>query len=1217
MYPSPAASRFSLTVLGGAVVLAALFGEFPHAFAAGPTTTGLQYPGVSPGPMAVTKSEGAVTMGNQAIRVSWPLGARGLGTPTFKDNQTGRSLSLNGDLFEVLLADGTIYTPSRLVGVGPVIVRELPLVPGASRLAARARAQVIEAPMRAADGSVNVVWRAIGTDDANYVRQELEITAVSKDSHIQSITWVNESMPGARTLGKVDGSVVAAGNFFLGCEDPHAINQPLVCQLQRNAVLKRGDTVRASFVCGVAPENQLRRAFLYYLERERAHPFRPYLHYNSWYDIAWSPFALNETNCLEAIRLFGDRFIIPYGVTMDGMVFDDGWDDPKSLWRFHKGFPNGFTPLAALCKQYNTRLGVWLSPFGGYGEPKEQRIKFGSAQGYETNATGFSLAGPKYYQAFKNACVGMIRNYGVNHFKFDGIAGGMYASGGGQYLLDTEAMRRLMLELRQEEPDVYINLTTGSWPSPFWLRFADSLWRQGGDMGHAGKGSKQQQWITYRDQETCRNIVGKGPLYPLNALMSQGVAYSRNGMAGEPSFNSAGFRDDVRGFFGSGTSLQELYIQPGRLSTEDWVVLAEAAKWSRANADVLVDAHWVGGDPGKGEVYGYASWNARKGIVMLRNPDDQPHEITLDIGKVFELPPSGKTAYMLKSPWAEQQGEPEIPATAGKVITMNLKPFEVRVLDALPTAGAVSSEQSSLPALVPQPVRFVAASGAFPLSARTGVVIPGSDDAERMKTAETLRRAVALKLPLASEPPPEGVIRVALDSAFEAQLGKEGYRLKITPDAVRIQAAAEAGVFYAGITLRQMLTPDAFGPAARESTRVWQLPCAEIEDVPRFTWRGLLVDPARHFLPVEFLKRFVDLMALHKFNMLQIHLTDDQGWRMEIKKYPRLTEIGSVRKESPRHGDASQGDGVPYGPFFYTQDQLRDLVAYAKARQVTILPEIEMPGHFRAALAAYPQNSCTGGPFEVRTRWGVESDVLCPGNDEAVRFALGVLDEVTQVFPSPFIHIGGDEAPRVRWKACPKCQARMKTEGFTREAQLQTWLNQRIEEFLTSKGRRMIGWDEILEGGLTPGATVMSWRGMDGGIAAAQAGHDVVMSPTTHCYLDYAQARDADEPESIGGLITLETVYAFEPVPPTLSVEKRAHILGGQGNIWSEFIWNGKDVEYFAFPRAAALSEVLWSPASSHDFAEFKARLTRHLPRLEALNVNYRRDPGSVRPPQL
>jgi hypothetical protein len=578
-------------------------------------------------------------------------------------------------------------------------VREVQPDPQAARLAARIPGRQVEVPLRSADGRVQVLWRATAGDDANYVRQEVQVVSTQGDLDLREILWLDQPLAGAQTMGRVDGSPVVADRFFFGCEDPLAINETkdsqgkagptesggtVSCRLPRNAVLPQGQSLTASFVMGVVPEGQLRRGFLYYLERERAHPCRPFLHYNSWYDTAWQPFALNEANCLEAIRLFGERLIQPHGVVVDAMVFDDGWDNPQTLWQFHAGFPRGFTPLAELCRQYHTRLGVWLSPFGGYGAPKEQRLKFGREQGYETNPTGFSLAGPKYYAAFRQSCVDMIRKYGVNHFKFDGIAAGTYASGGAGYVLDAEAMRRLMLELRREDPNLYINLTTGSWPSPFWLRYADSVWRQGGDMGLAGKGPRQQQWLTYRDQETYRNIVGKGPLFPLNALMTQGVAYSRQGSAGDPTFTSAGFQDDVRAFFGGGTSLQELYIQPGKLTPEDWQVLAEAAKWSRANADVLVDTHWIGGDPGKLEVYGYASWSPRKGIVMLRNPDDQPHAFALDVGAAFELPAGAATKFTLRSPWAEHVSQPALAAEAGKPLQFALKPFEVSVLETVP-----------------------------------------------------------------------------------------------------------------------------------------------------------------------------------------------------------------------------------------------------------------------------------------------------------------------------------------------------------------------------------------------------------------------------------------------------------------------------------------------------------------------------------------------------
>lgn len=660
-----------------------------------PAATTDRYPGPVIGGARIQVQKQTITASNKALSLSWTLTGPGLKPQAVRDEQTKRSLPFAGEVFQIVLPDGQRYAASALVPEGKPRVGGLKPNPKAARLAARIPGRQVELPLRSADGRLRVVWRALLHDSANYVRQEIDVTAAAGDCVIQEILWLDETLPGARRVGRVDGSPVAAGNFFFGCEDPMALNVAdtvpsggsagrVSCRLRRNAVLRQGESLSLSFVLGVAPEGQMRRAFLHYLERERAHPYRPYLHYNSWYDTAWQGKLFKESDCLDAIRTMGERFIQPHGVVVDGMVFDDGWDDPRTLWQFNRGFPNGFTPLAGLCQQYQTRLGVWLSPFGGYGELKKQRLAFGHEQGYETNAAGFSLAGPKYYAAFKQSCVDMIRKYGVNHFKFDGIAAGTYASSGGNYLLDTEAMRRLMLELRQEDPNLYINLTTGSWPSPFWLRYADSLWRQGGDMGLAGKGSKQQQWLTYRDQETYKNIVGKGPLFPLSSLMTQGVAYSRHGSAGEPTFNSAGFKDDVRAFFGAGTSLQELYIQPGKLTAEDWSVLAEAAKWSRANADVLSDTHWISGDPAKLEAYGYASWSPRKGIVMLRNPDDRTREFTLEVGAAFELPVGARTSFALKSPWREDAAKPAQLVTAGKRLTFVLQPFEVLVFDAIP-----------------------------------------------------------------------------------------------------------------------------------------------------------------------------------------------------------------------------------------------------------------------------------------------------------------------------------------------------------------------------------------------------------------------------------------------------------------------------------------------------------------------------------------------------
>jgi hexosaminidase len=530
-----------------------------------------------------------------------------------------------------------------------------------------------------------------------------------------------------------------------------------------------------------------------------------------------------------------------------------------------------------------------------------------------------------------------------------------------------------------------------------------------------------------------------------------------------------------------------------------------------------------------------------------------------------------------------------------------------------PPIGAAEVHEAAL-GLIPQPAELRLGEGTWTLKPTTRIAARGSAAVEANKVADALAVPLGWRLPVVSDAPRDGDIAMAL-AVSDTRLGAEGYRLSVSTNGVTIRAAKPAGLFYGGVTFRQLLPAEAFRAQQRGSASAtnWSMSTVEIEDQPRFPWRGLLLDPARHFLAPEAIMKFIDGMAAHKLNSLQLHLTDDQGWRLAISKYPRLTQIGAVRKESPLRGDRTQGDGTPYGPFFYTHQQIHDLVIYAEARHVTLVPEIEIPGHFRAALAAYPEFSCTGGPFEVGTRWGVEPDILCPGNDAAVAFAQDVLAEVCRLFPSRFIHIGGDEAPRDRWKQCPKCQARMKAEGLKNEAQLQTWLNHRLEEFLTSKNRRLIGWDEILEGGLTPQAAVMSWRGTDGGLAAAQAGHDVVMSPTTHCYFDYGQSQEAGEPEGIGNLIPLETVYAFDPIPSGLPTAKHRHILGAQGNLWSEYLWTPKDVEYSAFPRATALAEVLWSANRPGGLSDFQRRFQKHAERLDELGVNYRKGNQSAR----
>jgi hexosaminidase len=355
------------------------------------------------------------------------------------------------------------------------------------------------------------------------------------------------------------------------------------------------------------------------------------------------------------------------------------------------------------------------------------------------------------------------------------------------------------------------------------------------------------------------------------------------------------------------------------------------------------------------------------------------------------------------------------------------------------------------------------------------------------------------------------------------------------------------------------------------------------------------------------IKRFIDIMAMHKLNTMQWHLTDDQGWRLEIKKYPKLTEIGAYRKETLTGHSRNKPpvyDGTRYGGF-YSQDEVRDIVSYAAERFITIIPEIEMPGHALAALAAYPKISCTGGPFDVRTRWGIEENVFCAGKDETFDFLEDVLTEVTDLFPSEYIHIGGDECPRVKWEKCPACQARIKKEGLKDEKELQSYFIRRIEKFLNSKGRSIIGWDEILEGGLPPDATVMSWRGIKGGIEAARQGHDVIMTPTNYVYLDYYQTEPEGQPLAIGGYLPLERVYGYDPVPDELNSEEQKHILGIQGNIWTEYIAAPEHLEYMAFPRLFAIAETGWTPERLKDFEDFMARFRVLRTRYDAMGINY------------
>lgn len=588
--------------------------------------------------------------------------------------------------FSVVLKSGAVYTPGNLILSGPPTRRALTPQPDASRMAERLHGEAFDAAFDSKDHSVHIVWSMVLLDDTSYLRQLLTITALGQDLPISRVQLIDLSLPGAQVSGTVKGSPIVAGNLFLGFENPLSQSNVTAGRatawLDRDLPLRAGQSITYSSVIGVARTGQMRRDFLAYIERERAHPYRTFLHYNSWYDLGYfTPY--DQASAVDRINAFGRELTRKRGVKLDSFLFDDGWDNHKSLWKFNDGFPNGFTPVKEAAARFSASPGVWMSPWGGYSKPKEERIAFGRAAGYEIVANGYALSGPKYYAAFRDVCMDMIRRYGVNQFKFDGTGNVDSVFPGSRFDSDFAAAIHLIGELRAARPDIFINLTTGTWPSPFWLAYADSIWRGGDDDNVAGVGTYRERWITNRDAMTYQKVVQRGPLYPLNSLMLHGMIYARDHkhLNADPGND---FRNEIRSYFGTGTQLQEMYITPSLLTQANWDDLAEAAKWSRANAGVLKDTHWIGGDPDLLEVYGWASWTPQKGILVLRNPGNREQTIPLRLQDAFELPPGAPQRYSARSPWKDDANQPAISLDAQTTHAFQLAPFQVLTLDVNP-----------------------------------------------------------------------------------------------------------------------------------------------------------------------------------------------------------------------------------------------------------------------------------------------------------------------------------------------------------------------------------------------------------------------------------------------------------------------------------------------------------------------------------------------------
>jgi hypothetical protein len=609
-----------------------------------------------------------LTIANVGLRASWKVAEGHIRPDTVVDLQNHATLTLPPELFTLVLADGSAIPSSTLTV-------------SSSKAEDRLHSTMFELVDTA--GRLRVNWRVTWQDDTAHFRQDITFHALGGDLPIKEIVLVDCDVPNAQVVGSVKGSPICADDWFLAFEHPLALNTVtgtrVRCSLPRELPLRPGAPVTYSTIIGAVPHGQRRRGFLRYLERERAHRYRPFLHYNSWYDIGYFS-KYDEAAALDVIRAYGTELHDKRGVTLDSFLFDDGWDDTETLWHFHNGFPRGFTPLKEAAARYRTAPGVWMSPWGGYGQPRQQRLTAGRAQGFETNERGFVLSGPKYFERFRDTCKQMITQFGVNQFKFDGTGNAARVFPGSRFDSDFDAMMTLIDELRATKRDLYVNLTTGTYPSPFFLKYADSIWRGGEDHSFAGVGSMRQQWITYRDADTYKGIVKKGPLFPLNSLMLHGLIYAKHAknLDTDPSND---FTDEIHAYFGTGTQLQEMYVTPSLLTKDNWDALAETAKWARYRADTLVDTHWVGGDPAQLEPYGHAAWTPNHAILTLRNPKDSAQSIRLDLHDAFELPDGAPPLFKLRSPWEADRTRGVVMVTAGEPTDFELQPFQVLTLE--------------------------------------------------------------------------------------------------------------------------------------------------------------------------------------------------------------------------------------------------------------------------------------------------------------------------------------------------------------------------------------------------------------------------------------------------------------------------------------------------------------------------------------------------------
>ncbi|MFI3243978.1 MAG: enterotoxin [Akkermansia sp.] len=664
------------------------------AFVAGCVLTGAMAFAQDDMLLTAAATQDVATIENELIQAQVSKAGTCLASLVLKDKLNGRTYRLDPSMFSLFVDENKEEkTPAMTLEGNRLIctslsVAEIAADPKALRLVDQKRGQLITAQFSTDNSGYGFVWSLELREGSPYVRIYVDITPCQDAMPLRKLCLLKLAAKEARVEGTVQGApVVAAGNrLFAGVESPLGLSKAdadgFSCYLTRTTDLPVRVTSRFSAVLGFSEAGQLRRTFqVDYLNSERARPYAPYLNYNTWYDIGYFT-RYDEKQAMDTIKLIGEELVKKRGVVMDSFMMDDGWDDVETMWQFHKGLPHEFSKIKKVANAYGAGLGVWFSPWGGYGPPKDNRIA--AAKGaYETNEKGFALSGPKYFKAFHDMCLHMIDNNGITHFKLDGTSADMPAAKGSRFGSDFEAIIALIDELRVDCPETYINLTTGTWASPFWFGIADSIWRGNYDHEFCAEGSSRNQWMSYRDSMIYRNNVAISPLFPISSLMTHGVIFNK-GARGLKTTEGDDFSNEVWSGFGLGTQMQEIYITPSMLSKEQWDELAAAAKWARSHGDIMVDSHWVGGDPIKLEVYGWASWSPKKAIVTLRNPAAHEQSFTVDPAALFELPVGAPTEYSITSPKGDKL--PTQTIKAGKRVTFTLKPYQVIVIDAVPVA---------------------------------------------------------------------------------------------------------------------------------------------------------------------------------------------------------------------------------------------------------------------------------------------------------------------------------------------------------------------------------------------------------------------------------------------------------------------------------------------------------------------------------------------------